>query len=147
MRATPRNMDVQPGVSSVPKPPSLADPLGYSLRISPLQERNHVLPADAEAVSDRPWRDYTLASELAQGRGEPLERCPCVVALAAHGLHAPAACCETQDGCDIPAPGLVLELGQAGRTELRLLQYPDDPVDFGVTTLDSGGKARQHGQP
>ena len=86
-----------------------------------------------------------LAADLGQRGGEPVQGRAGVVPLALHRLDPAGLGRQSQDGADVPPAGLALELGQARRAQLGLLQDPDDPVDLGVAALDPGDEARQGG--
>src|SRR4051794_9356313 len=93
-----------------PQAPPLSHPHSYSLSISPLEQRNEVLPGNAEPLTDCRGDNLTFPPQLVQYRRELVQRLPSVVTVSLHCLDLPAGGSEPQNCKHIPAPRGTLHL-------------------------------------
>src|SRR6185312_4629590 len=94
------------GVSSLtPQLSSLPHPHRDTLSVRPLEQRDEILAADAEPVSDIGRNDGSVAAELLQGAGKALQRLARVVSIPLNGLDVTPGRCQAKRRRDIGPAG------------------------------------------
>src|SRR6266540_3475549 len=109
---------------------------GDAAGICPLEQRDQVLAADAEALADGGRLNVAGASNFTYGLGELVERLGGVISVALDRFDQPATRGKSQCGRNIPAPRLPFELGYARRRQTRALQDPYKALQLRLTPFD-----------
>ena len=76
-----------------------------SLPIGPLQERDEILPTDAQPLPDICRLDGSLPAEIVEYPGELLQSFSGIVPVALHCLNPPACRGQPEERLQIPMPG------------------------------------------
>ena len=75
-----------------------------SLPIGPLQQRDEILPADAQPLPDICWLNGALTAEIVEHPGELLQGFTGIVPVALHCLNPPACRGQPEERLQVPMP-------------------------------------------
>jgi hypothetical protein len=115
--------------------------------VRPFEKGDEIFPTDAEPVSNGRRNDRTVLPHLTEDLDKLVEGAADVIAIALHCFYLSPSRSQSEHGQEVPTASRTFQLPHRGRTEMRLSQDANHPIDLSVSPDHARSEPSQDDEP